>query len=379
MFSSIKHPYPEIPSSFVEGKENLNIIVDFFSIFAVCNSEDFLVENAINSYNISGFIAPPLQWIYGLASWLHKIQYEGLIDKNVKLNIFLVSERKGFNYVKDRDSTYKGNRKFKDKNLEEKKVSVYEVMNKAVNIVNNAVLNLGVKAFNLGGVEADFCIYKLCEINKGQNNYNLIIGADKDYGQIISSNTHQFRFTRKYMQNNESGYYECVNKKSLFITQHNCVRELLKIESDSIVNGIVFSILLSIIGDSADNIKGVNGVGVKKLTTILNILNEKDKKILIECKSIDMFLNDIEKLIGYDKNIDKDIMKIISGKDSIIANMPKVYFPEVEKFISLKVDLDASIKVILKMIDNKYKKIDVKGFFDYISKLEPSVKNFISR
>jgi 5'-3' exonuclease len=377
MLTNIRHPFPEVSPTLLENRDKFNVVIDLFSIFAAMNSEQFLMDNAVTNSYIESFIAPPLKWVYNLTKWLHNMQYRGVIPKQTKIRIFLVSEKKGFNYVKDQDKSYKSNRKYKFKELADKRLEVHTLINRAVNTINNAALNIGVVAFNIGGVEADFCIYKVCEIHKSQENYNLIIGADKDYGQILTSNTHQFRFTRKYFYNDESEKYECAEKLAKYIMPHTAMSQLLKIELESIVSPQLFAIILSIIGDASDGIKGVKGIAQKKLQCLLLLIEGSNKPFLLDCKTVDDFIIEIQKYKGISRNVDRDIDCITEGKDVIEENMKKIYFPEVEKYIASKVDLDFSVKVLLRAIDNKYNKMDVKSFFSFLNTVEPSISKFV--
>ena len=128
-------------------------------------------------------------------------------------------------------------------------------------IVRELIDAMGIKSESVYGYEADDVMASLAKdaVKKGIN--VVVVSADKDLCQLV--------------KNGEIGIYDPSKKKYL---DENGVIEKFGIQANQVVD------YLSIIGDSSDNVIGVNGIGpvgavklLKQYGCIKNILQNLDK------------------------------------------------------------------------------------------------------
>lgn len=142
--------------------------------------------------------------------------------------------------------------------------------------------DLPVCQIEIDGIEADDVVGYLC-FHLPQDR-KIIISSDKDFYQLINSNTLIFSPIKK-----------------VFITPQRCFEEL----------GIYpqnYLVAKSIVGDKSDNIKGINRIGFKTVTKLFPFICGKEK---IE----------IEQLFEYCQNKDKKYADILQNKDIVITNL----------------------------------------------------------
>lgn len=184
--------------------------------------------------------------IYGstnlLVSYVEKFQPE---------QVFLVGEGKN---SRDRRRQlypeYKANRKNK---LPISKESFYS----QVDYFKEIAYNLGVKCVSVDKYEADDVIAVLCQYYA--NYKKVIISTDGDLLQLVSENTHVYRSTKEEL-----------------VTLSN-FKEIAEVSPCDFVS------YKAMVGDSSDNIKGIEGVGPKTALEILNWIDydffaEQDEK-----------------------------------------------------------------------------------------------------
>jgi DNA polymerase-1 len=185
--------------------------------------------------------------IYGstnlLISYVEKFQPE---------QVYLVGEGKN---SRDRRRQlypeYKANTKNK---LPISKESFYS----QVDYFKEIAFNLGVKCVSIDSFEADDVIASLC--HHYANHKKVIISTDGDLLQLVSENTHVYSPTKEEL-----------------VTLSN-FKEITEVRPEDYVS------YKAMVGDSSDNIKGIEGVGPKTALEILNWIdydffaeqNEKD-------------------------------------------------------------------------------------------------------
>jgi DNA polymerase I len=116
-----------------------------------------------------------------------------------------------------------------------------------VPVIKEFLSILGLKILSSDGYEADDLM--ACAARKGDNSgySSYIISADKDLMQVVNNNIHMLR--------PEKGEYLDIGPEEVF--------EKMGVRPDQIID------YLSLIGDSADNIPGVRGIGPKTAVTLL--------------------------------------------------------------------------------------------------------------
>lgn len=115
--------------------------------------------------------------------------------------------------------------------------------------IEEALIALGVKILKKDGFEADDVIATVARLCKEKKKKLFIISGDKDLMQLVDENTHILRFTKN------EGYEEL---------DEEGVENEWRVEPASLLD------MLSITGDSADNVPGVKGVGEKTAAKLLN-------------------------------------------------------------------------------------------------------------
>ena len=103
------------------------------------------------------------------------------------------------------------------------------------------------QTIGMEGYEADDVIGSIVKKYANDDLECLIVSNDKDFGQVLNENVHLLTFNQGYR------LLDCAGVASKF-----------GVKSNQIVD------YLSIAGDSADNIKGVEGIGAKGAAELLN-------------------------------------------------------------------------------------------------------------
>lgn len=108
---------------------------------------------------------------------------------------------------------------------------------------------MGVRILQKNGYEADDIIATVARVCREKKKKLFIISGDKDLMQLVNENTHILRFTKN------DGYEEL---------DEGAVENEWRVKAASLLD------LLSITGDSADNVPGVKGVGEKSAAKLLH-------------------------------------------------------------------------------------------------------------
>ena len=158
---------------------------------------------------------------------------------------------------------------------------------------------IGVQVLKSPGVEADDIIGTVAVKESAKNNNIIILSSDKDLMQLINENIKMLRPITKGVSNAE------LYDKDLFVKEYKFEPELM-------------ADYLALIGDKADNIPGVKGIGeigaanlISSFGRIENIFGKLDKlKPAIRKKLLDAGLEHVLKIraiIKLDLNLDFDL------------------------------------------------------------------------
>jgi len=133
-------------------------------------------------------------------------------------------------------------------------------------------------------IEADDIIAYICTYYLGEK--KVIVSSDKDYYQLLNDNT--------------IIYNPRIKEKKYFKTLNDCFEEYK-------VYPYNFAILKAIAGDKSDNIKGIKGLGYKKIIKLFPFLSEK-KEI------------ELEQVFTFCEKKEKKYLDILNSKEIIIRN-----------------------------------------------------------
>lgn len=245
-------------------------------------------------------------------------------------------------------------------------------------IVKDLLNKMHIKVVEREGLEADDLMGCL---SKAFNTENIIVSADRDAFQLLSKNT-SIIFPKK-------GLSETIT------LNHDNLKEFYGVNPEQVID------LKSLMGDSSDNIPGVNGVGEKKALELITKYNTLDGVYEhideIGNKLHDKLVNDKEKAylsqylatIVTDKDLGyklEDFTYEFPFDESVLAMFKRYQFNTLmkrdelfKKNISLKkidaetylVENDDSLKVLLNNIKKSnliYLYIDKDNFNIYVDK-----------
>jgi DNA polymerase I len=160
----------------------------------------------------------------------------------------------------------------------------------------------GIPCISVPGVEADDTIASIAKWAKEKDMEAYICTSDKDLYQMVGGST--------YVLN--------VYKDNLVIDSEK-VKELMGVEPKKILD------LLAIMGDKADNIPGVEGIGPKTASALLN-----------EFETIDGIYENIDKIKGKkQENLINDKEKAYLSKKLATLDY-EIKFPQTKEFIQIK-------------------------------------------
>jgi 5'-3' exonuclease len=140
---------------------------------------------------------------------------------------------------------------------------------------------LPVHQITIDNIEADDVIAYL--VGYYPDERKVIVSTDKDFYQLLDQKTIIYNSVKK-----------------VFKTKNNCFEEYK-------IYPCNFAIAKAIVGDKSDNIKGIEGVGFKKVLKLFPFLSE-EKEI------------QLEQVFEHCKEKEKKYLKILNSKDIIIRN-----------------------------------------------------------
>ncbi len=257
--------------------------------------------------------------IYGFLNMLFKIIRD---EKPDYLVIAMDSKSKTFRH--DLFTDYKANRQ-----------KMPDEISYQIPILKEIINYLGVELIEKPGYEADDIMGSLSKIAESIDIESYIVSGDKDMLQMVNDNIivyspgNRFKPTTKFQKDN--------------------VKEKMGVYPDRVID------LLSLIGDSSDNIPGVRGVGPK---TAIKLIEEFD--------NIENILNNVDNIKNERiKNLIKDnIDDLILSRElvTIKSDMDINFSKDDYKFIQIK-DKDNVIKMIkdyeLSSIATSLEKLDL--------------------
>lgn len=217
--------------------------------------------------------------VYGVLNSLHQ-----LIEKYHPTAILAALDSIGPTFRHEQYAEYKANREKTPEDLHEQIPLIEEIL-QAMNI----------QTLRCNGYEADDIIATIARTATEQKKETYIFSGDKDLLQLVNDFTFMIRSDKMH---------------NLKIFTADDVRTEWGVGAEKILD------LLSLTGDSADNVRGVDGIGIKTA-----------QKILTEYKSVDELFEKIETDTVLSKKIKE---KIIAGKEN---------FETARSLITLKYDV----------------------------------------
>ena len=126
-------------------------------------------------------------------------------------------------------------------------------------ILKEIIGYLGVKLIERPGYEADDIMGSLSKVSESNNIQSYIVSGDKDMLQMVNDNIIVYAPGNRFKPTTNFKQEEVKNKMGVY--------------PDRIID------LLSLIGDSSDNIPGVRGVGPKTAVKLIEQFDSLDKLI----------------------------------------------------------------------------------------------------
>jgi len=204
----------------------------------------------------------PTNAIYGITRMLLKLLKEYV--KKGEDSIIFVMDKKTTTYRNELLKSYKAQRPETPEKYIQQIPYIYELVEK-----------LGIKLVAMNNYEADDVIATIVSKKKEKYDNVYIITSDKDMMQLVKDNV--------YMLRPEKGITEMVKYDSLQ------VEKKMGVPPEKIAD------LLALMGDSADNIPGVRGIGIKTA-----------QKLLQDYGDLDDLYQHVDEIKGSTKNKLKD-------------------------------------------------------------------------
>lgn len=260
--------------------------------------------------------------------------------RNIGCNLFFFDERGNSVYHNSISRKYKINRSLSKQRIESKLLDStfyekwYKVYDDNISIVSGIFERLNNLFFiKLKDLESDFIPQLLMKEYFSNSDgtldlkyVNIIVGNDKDYGQVLdSSNTYQIS------KNIKEKTFELRSK-------NNILEKFTKLEFKDehiLKNPKFIPIILSMAGDEADSVFGLSGVGYITAYKYINKLYV-DNIITDADYSMEKFINKIEsyKKLNESYFTDKITHQIISNKEKLINNYRLTSFDELMDWLS---------------------------------------------
>ena len=241
--------------------------------------------------NDEGF---PTGAIFGVINSIKSLQ-----RKYQEAKIITIFDAKGLNFRHDIYPQYKSNRKPADKELILQIEPLYEI-----------IKALGFHFICVDGVEADDVIATLSKKTQKEKIPTIIASSDKDLFQLVNDNVKQLDMKGRF--------YDSL-----------AIEEKMGVAPKQIFE------LLTLSGDSVDNIPGIPGVGIKTATKLLkkykNIQGIKDNKADIEGKLGEKIRNSIDilklsaKLVALKFDVNIPINILDKGPEEDKEKLIKLY------------------------------------------------------
>lgn len=263
--------------------------------------------------------------------------------KNISCTIFFFDERGSSIYHNNHSKEYKANRAISKQRIASDLLKDEEFFNKFyVAYDRNIALISGLFArlnnlfyIKLKDLESDF-IPKLIMNEYFTANgkidpsfFHIILSSDKDYCQLLEYNN----VIQLYKDNKEKNH----KIRSKFNALESFT-QIAFIDNHKLRNPKFIPLLLSIAGDTSDNVIGLSGIGYK---TVYNYINElyKDNIITDEDYTMDKFLFKLKEYAKLNPKIlsKKDTKLILSNEDLLLKNYKLTSFEELLNWLDYKI------------------------------------------
>lgn len=232
--------------------------------------------------------------LYGIMQSLVDLTYN---IPDIKYIYIVFDPDDGSLYRKSLYPLYKANRPEMDKDLYRQKLVAKKVIED----------HLGIPVLSYSGYEADDIIGTLANIAK--DNYNVIIvSPDKDLAQLVDDNTMLLRKIRTKKEKGYRGFKE------------------FDIITDFGVKPLQIPDWLALVGDTADNLPGLSGVGAKGASKLLGVYPSIEHLLFM--------VDDLPNKKLKDKIKDnKEILILIKKLATIVCDLPleKSAYKAIEK------------------------------------------------
>jgi len=255
------------------------------------------------------------------------------IKRNIKINFYIFYESGKSEYHLDIDENYKANRKKNNLyGLSDDKINYFfDVIKRNLILIEKAMkVCPDVYIIHLQNFEADFIPYYLLKnnlVNRDEKTLNLIYSNDHDLYQTLLLDKENFENIPKIYQ-----FIKNWNQSKL-IRYGDIISNYTKRNSE--INEEIFPVLMSICGDSGDNIKNVKSMGI---ITTLKIIEE----FLNLTGGIDNLLNNAfegNKIFLSEKTNSKSLQKVIRAENEnnlISKNLKLVSFELISRYVNSK-------------------------------------------
>ncbi len=272
--------------------KELNIFIDLKNNFQTLYMEHAIV-NILESSKKSRYNDASI--FLSLLSFLsfHKIYST---RRNIKINFYIFFEMGISYYHKNISKIYKISRRIDDLyGLDRKDRDLFfKILHNNYGLIEKACNRMpNIKVLKLSNLEGDFIPYYLITRNliPQENIANIIYSNDHDLLQCINKNTYVFQKSAK--------------SKRIVKQTEVMERELHKKNN---ISDSYLPLVMSIIGDSGDDVKGIKGIGPSRLLNIFselltlvgnmetiykNIINKQPLFNTTHCKSGNKYLNKI--------------------------------------------------------------------------------------
>ena len=333
--------------SYGNGKyKNLNIFIDLKNALQALYMKD-TIQNIIDLSNIPYNIddKEDTSIFVSIVSFIafHKMYS---LKRDLNLNMYFFMESGESTYHTQIDKYYKFRRKLSNIHGLSKndRHTFFRVLRSNLSLVNSACNYMpNIHVFYLENMEADFIPYYLIKrkLVNLENTANIIYSNDHDLYQCLDDDVYIFSKVYK-------------NKKIL--RKGQAIKQYLKADN---VDDNYLPLIMAILGDPGDDVKGVDGIGKKIVIDVIEDVvkmvggMEKLYENLENIQNKKIFLNPIPP----EKIENKYLKKIIENEDLIIKNLKLVSFEVISRnFESPKNSIMNKRQLYIKnILENKIK------------------------
>jgi len=335
------------------GKDKITLFIDLKSCMQSLYQEwavRYIIDQSRGTRQVDcSMFGSLLEFI----SW-HK-NYAKKRGLGISFFVFLESGKSG--YHTNIEPRYKANRKLTDFfGLDsDTKELFFNVMDKNYNVIEKVCNKLpDVTCIRLRYLEADFIPwYTVKNLNvMDEDQVGVIYSTDKDMLQCLDDGK-MYQFYRHYKN------HKILSGKDVF---DHYFKDTLEWNYDP----EYIALILAIVGDTADGIEGIKGIGDKTIKKVLPEIIESCGSMEDICKKV---LNK-EKLfenLGTNKN--KPLEKIAANEDIVTRNLKLTSYRILSDHVSNSIDYVERVKTIGDTVSNKRKIVNGEVLNEALSKL----------